>query len=85
MRTTKEVTRTFTIEDKVTCDKCGQEVDESEYEPDNVFDWTLEMSVGYQYPNGELDGDKYRLDLCPECAPYAIELLINNGFKVHKY
>ncbi len=49
----------------------------------DAFEFILEYKTGSAYPDGG-NGNKFELDLCDECAPTAINLLISNGFKVQE-
>ncbi len=60
------------------CDKCGNRIEKDTYD---AFEFELEYTTGTSYPEGA-DGDKWSLELCSECAPKAIKLLEENGYKV---
>ena len=74
----KEVTET--LEHYYTCDKCGKKITDKSYD---AFEFDFELKEGTCYPEGG-GGEKYLLDLCKNCAPKAVELLKENGYKVRK-
>lgn len=75
MQMTEVVTKCYKL-----CDKCGIIIKNKQYD---AFNFELEYKTGTAYPEGG-SGDKYELDLCENCAPKAIQLLKENGFKVQE-
>jgi hypothetical protein len=72
----------------VLCDKCGKEAIGNDDGMDGmyeVFDFDFDLRIGSHYPGDSFSGDKYRLDLCQTCAEQAMQLLLDNGFKVYPY
>ena len=62
------------------CDKCGEKV---EVAHDDAFRFRFEHVTGTNYGN-DADGNRSDLDLCPTCAPKAVEVLKQNGFNVQE-
>jgi hypothetical protein len=69
------------VESYTLCDKCGIRISITNFD---AFEFKLEHRTGDIYPGGG-SGDKHTLDLCKECAPKAIKLLEENGFKIQHY
>ncbi len=70
--------REVVVESYYLCDKCGKRI-QREYT--DAFEFDLEHKTGTIGLGGGC-GEVERLDLCAECAPQAIKLLIENGFQV---
>lgn len=53
------------------CDKCGEKIT---IDQRHGYECTIEMLM---------DDHRKRVDLCPDCAESAFQLLVENGFKVN--
>jgi hypothetical protein len=80
VRKTEMKLREVVTECYYLCDKCGEKISTGAYD---AFEFTFEYKTGSAYPEGG-NGDKKTLDLCEKCAPKAIKLLEDNGFKVQE-
>lgn len=64
----KQITKDVTILDKTICDMCKKEINGGDW-ADGMYDideTNISYRTGKNYPEGGF-GEKYRIDLCPEC------------------
>lgn len=63
-----------------TCDKCGLDVTSNRVTDHNDFESFFKLQIGDTFPeSGETEIKQ--IDLCEVCAPIALKLLSDNGFK----
>ncbi len=78
---TKEVRK-----DSFTCDRCGVEIVEKDLGQtiDDCFECEISATFGHVQDWESPNVEKYRVDLCEDCASWMFnELLPNNGVKVN--
>lgn len=78
-RTYRAESRTVEVVDKVTCDRCGDEIPTpGRFE---VSDHHLSFTNGEVYPEGG-SSEGWGVDLCDACIAWLKEKLISDGVKV---
>lgn len=81
MRTIKTVTHKSIITDKVTCDKCGEEVKiESSYD---TFKCEFVYQIGSCYPEGTFIESRKEMQLCQGCAENFMDFLTEHGYRIN--
>ncbi len=80
IETKEKVTRLIVTSSKKICDKCDKEIKVYSYD---VFESTLEIKEGFQYPDGG-DGTLKKLDLCQDCSEELITTLKELGYKIQE-
>jgi hypothetical protein len=81
IRKTKKIVKEIEVvtESYIQCDKCGEKISKQIYE---IFDFDFEVRKGLGFPSGG-NGIQINLDLCQKCCEEALNLLEENGFKIH--